>query len=255
MTVFGSYSKYYNLLYKDKDYAGETEYVHALIQKYHPRSKNILDLGCGTGRHDFLLAQNGYSVTGVDMSEEMLAVANSQLSTLSSQPSTIRFIKGDICTVRMDLEFDAVLSLFHVMSYQITNELLRNAISNSYRHLKSGGIFIFDFWYGPAVLTDIPTVRVKRLEDEDLSIYRIATPVMHMNESIVDVNYEVLIEYKETKTLDKLKETHRMRYFFLPELEFMLKSEGFRIIADLAWMRLDKKLSSDSWNGVLIARK
>jgi len=65
----------------------------------------------------------------------------------------------------------------------------------------------------------------------------------------------VLIEDKKTKTLDTLKETHRMRYFFLPELEFMLRSVGFSIIEDLEWMRLDRRLSPDSWYGVLIARK
>jgi len=189
------------------------------------------------------------------MSEEMLAVANSHLTTLNPQPSTLRFTQGNICTVWLNLEFDAVLSLFHVMSYQTTNEMIHNVISNVYRHLKSGGIFVFDFWYGPAVLTDRPAVRVKRLEDEDLSVYRIATPVMHMNENVVDVNYEVLIEDKKTKTLDTLKETHRMRYFFLPELEFMLRSVGFSIIEDLEWMRLDRRLSPDSWYGVLIARK
>ena len=77
MDVFNLYARYYNLLYKEKDYAGEAEYVHKLIQKYQPGAKSILDLGCGTGRHDILLAEKGYSVTGVDRSEEMLAVANS----------------------------------------------------------------------------------------------------------------------------------------------------------------------------------
>jgi SAM-dependent methyltransferase len=133
--------------------------------------------------------------------------------------------------------------------------MIHNAISNAYRHLKSEGIFVFDFWYGPAVLTDRPAVRVKRLEDEYLSVYRIATPVMHMNENVVDVNYEVLIEDKNTKALDTLKETHRMRYFFLPELEYMLTSAGFSILENLAWMSLEKTLSSDSWYGVLVARK
>src|SRR3990172_5281821 len=81
MTVFGKYSSYYNLLYKDEDYAGEVEYIHNLIQKHSPGAKSILDLGCGTGRHDLLLAEKGYSVTGVDQSEEMLAVAKAPATT------------------------------------------------------------------------------------------------------------------------------------------------------------------------------
>ena len=52
MSVFGdNYSRYYNLLYSDKDYLGESRYIDGLIQKYSPGAKNVLDLGCGTGRH------------------------------------------------------------------------------------------------------------------------------------------------------------------------------------------------------------
>jgi len=89
MSVFNKYSRYYNLLYRDKDYAGEADYVHELIRKYSPDAKSLLDLGCGTGRHAFPLAKKGYSVTGVDISEEMLAVASSHLSSLSWRPSTL----------------------------------------------------------------------------------------------------------------------------------------------------------------------
>ncbi len=78
MATFGNYSRYYNLLYKDKDYKGEAGFIHDLIQKYLPDAQNILDLGCGTGRHDALLAKKGYAITGVDMSEEMLLIAHSQ---------------------------------------------------------------------------------------------------------------------------------------------------------------------------------
>lgn len=78
MTTFGNYSRYYNLLYKDKDYKGEAGFIYDLIQKYSPGAKSILDLGCGTGRHDLLLAEKGYAITGVDMSEEMLLIARSQ---------------------------------------------------------------------------------------------------------------------------------------------------------------------------------
>ena len=55
MSILGTYSRYYNLLYKDKDYAGEAAYIYDLIGRYRPGATNILNLGCGTGRHDHLL--------------------------------------------------------------------------------------------------------------------------------------------------------------------------------------------------------
>ena len=78
MTVFGEYSDYYNLLYSDKNYANETQFLFDLLKKYAPRCETILDLGCGTGAHAALMAQRGCSVVGVDRSESMLAAARQQ---------------------------------------------------------------------------------------------------------------------------------------------------------------------------------
>lgn len=54
--VFEAYSMRYNLLYKDKYYAGEAEHIHELLQTYVPNPKSILDLGCGTCIYGPLLA-------------------------------------------------------------------------------------------------------------------------------------------------------------------------------------------------------
>ncbi|MGO8176209.1 SAM-dependent methyltransferase, partial [Rhizobium ruizarguesonis] len=58
-------------------------------------------------------------------------------------------------------------------------------------HLEDGGIFIFDFWYGPAVLWQRPSTRVKRLENDEISVVRVAESVVHDAENIVDVNYTI----------------------------------------------------------------
>ena len=60
MSVFNEYARYYDLLYRNKDYAGETDYVHNLIQAQIPDAKSILNLGCGSGRHDRCLVDKGY---------------------------------------------------------------------------------------------------------------------------------------------------------------------------------------------------
>lgn len=238
MSVFGAYSRYYNLLYKDKDYAGEAAYIRSLIELHHPQARNILDLGCGTGRHDLLLAHMGYEVTGVDQSEEMLAVAAAQLSALGHHPPSIHldFKQGDIRSVRLGSSFDAVVSLFHVMSYQTTNEDLSAAFATARAHLKPGGVFIFDCWHGPAVLTDRPTVRVKRLEDDGIAVTRIAEPTMQPDGNLVEVNYQVFVRDKAGCGVEELNETHRMRYLFRPEIELFATAAGMSIIASSEWM-------------------
>jgi 2-polyprenyl-3-methyl-5-hydroxy-6-metoxy-1,4-benzoquinol methylase len=66
--VFEDYVAYYDLLYQDKDYAREAEFVHRLIQDEMPGAVSILDLGCGTGTHAAIFAEMGYSVHGIDHS-------------------------------------------------------------------------------------------------------------------------------------------------------------------------------------------
>ena len=251
--VFERYARYYNLLYKGKDYAAEARYVHELIQNQCPGARSILDLGCGTGNHNFELANFGYEITGVDLSEEMLAAANARLASINSSIPPPCFQIGDIRTVRLKRTFDAVISLFHVMSYQVTNEDLQAAITTAKKHLVPGGFFIFDCWYGPAVLSDPPVVRVKRLEDDSIEVIRIAEPLMYPNENLVDVNYQVMITDKLTSTVEQLLETHRMRYLFLPELRIMLQAEGFSLVKAVEWMT-SKELSSYSWCACIVAR-
>ena len=75
-----------------------------------------MDIGCGTGRHDILLAEKGYDVTGVDMSEEMLTVANARLSDLKSKNLNVKFYQGDVRNIKLSAKFDTVISLFHVIN-------------------------------------------------------------------------------------------------------------------------------------------
>lgn len=252
MAVFGKYAQYYNLLYKNKDYQGEVDYIDSLIvASSQSGTEKILDIGCGTGNHDILFAKKGYQVVGIDMSQDMINEANKKVA----DESNLKFYLGNATDFNLETKFDVVISLFHVMSYQTTNEALTKSFQNAYSHLKKDGIFIFDFWYGPAVLTDRPVLRVKTLEDEEIKVYRIAKPEIHANENVVDVNYEVLIVDKSTGTIDQINETHKMRYLFKPELDYMLKKIGLKTIKFLEWMNLEKRPDFTSWNACLIVKK
>jgi SAM-dependent methyltransferase len=223
MTVFNEYARYYDMFYQDKDYRGEADYVHKLIQELAPGAGTVLNLGCGSGRHDRILAELCYKVTGVDLSREMLVAAEAA----GAGNSSIDYVQGDARSVRLKRTFDVVIALFHVMSYQVTNADLKAVFETARCHLKPGGVFIFDCWYGPGVLCDLPTVRVREIEDTAANVIRIAEPVLHANDNVVDVNYRVIVMDKSSGTARHLKETHRMRYLFIPELKEYLDQVGF----------------------------
>lgn len=254
MSVFGNYARYYNLLYRDKDYAGEAEFMHQLLQTYAPSTQSILELGCGTGNHALLLAKSGYAVHGVDLSFQMLQQASDRVSQLPQElVSKLAFSQGDIRTIRLDRKFDAIVSLFHVISYQTTNQDLQATFATAKAHLKPGGVFIFDYWYGPAVLSDRPNIRIKRLEDEEIGITRIAEPLMHPNQNLVDVNYQVFIKDKNTGAVEELQETHRMRYLFKPEIELLFTDLQLEPIECREWMS-NREPGFDTWGVYFVGR-
>ena len=203
MTQFGDlYSRYYDLIYQSKDYSSEVEYVDTLIKNEPIKIKTILDLGCGTGRHDELLINKGYVVHGVDISEEMLKVAETRRKNIEND---LFFSQSDITKLELNEKFDAVISLFHVMSYQLSNKALDEVFSRVKSHLNDGGIFIFDFWYGPAVLTDPPKATTKRLEDKFIKITRTAESQINVQKNTVDVKFDIIVENKKDYKILKKK--------------------------------------------------
>jgi len=256
-TVFSDYARYYDLLYRDKDYAAEAEYVAGLIRKFHPSARSILELGSGTGMHAIHLAKQGYEVTGVDLSPGMVNIARSNVEA-TPQPSTLNlqpiFLEEDIREVRLNKRFDAVIALFHVISYQTTNEDVTATFETARHHLNPGGVFIFDVWYGPAVLTERPEVRIKRMADDQTEITRLAEPVLHPNENRVDVHYHVFVRDLATQAVVELKETHAMRYFFKPEIDRIAIHAGFQCQHAEEWLS-GRAIGCDTWGVCFVLKK
>jgi len=255
MSSFGSYADYYELFYKEKDYASEAGYVLSHLRRHGSRGTSLLELGCGTGRHAEHFVRLGHEVHGVDLSSNMLKAAESKKTAMPEElRARLNFTHGDIRAIRLKKRFDAVVSLFHVFSYQTTNDDLSAAVATAAAHLADGGILLFDFWYGPAVIRQLPEVRVQRFEDKELRLTRIAEPVVHVDKNIVDVHYELLVERKPGGKLETIRETHSMRYLFLPEIELLLARHGMELIGSHAWMKTTAP-GFDSWNACAVARR
>lgn len=252
MQVFNHYSRYYDLLYQDKDYKSEAEFVSYWLNRQGVASGTILELGCGTGRHALEFARLGYNLHGVDQSITMIEQACKRISPELKEH--ISFDEADIRTAKIGKEFDAVISLFHVASYQTANDDIRGMFKTAELHLRSGGIFLFDCWYGPAVLTERPAVRVKRLSDDAIEITRIAEPLIYPNDNVVDINFTIHIVDRVTRKEEEVREKHSMRYFFGPELSMLLKLTGFELVAMFEWMS-GKDLDFTTWSATIIAKK
>ena len=243
---FKDYSNYYDFFYEDKNYKKEVNFLKNFFYKNKFKAKNILEFGSGTGNHAILLAKSGYNVHGIELSPEMILKAKKHK----------RFFlqKGDITKINLKKKFDVVLSMFHVISYLTINQKVISAFKNANKHLKKNGLFIFDFWYTPAVLSQKPTKKIKKIKKNNLELTRIARPINHINNNIVDVNYKIIVKNFKSKSSDIFNELHSMRHFSLPEIDLFASVSGFERIGALDILTKQKP-SKDSWGICVVLKK
>lgn len=242
---FNIYSKYYNLLYKDKDYLSEVNYVIEKLLETKSKVKSILEFGCGTGGHGLLLKQKGFSVYGLERSKGMVSVA---------RKNGLECEVADISNFELNESFDAVIALFHVISYMTKNESLINTFRNANKHLSKGGVFLFDIWYSPAVYNLKALPRIKRMQDDQLKVVRIAEPVIDVNSNIIDVQFSIIAKDLISEEITDIFESHPMRHFSTPEIGLLAKLTGFELLKAEEFLS-GKNPSQNSWGVCYMLKK
>jgi SAM-dependent methyltransferase len=252
--VFGSlYSDAYDVLYHNKDYSAECDLIEQIFRDYgHGVIRNVLDLGCGTGNHAIPLAQQGYEVVGVDRSAAMLSHAQKKATNLLSN-KRVAFHTGDIRHVDLQRCFDAALMMFAVLGYQLETADVLSTLKTARRHLHRGGILIFDVWYGPAVLRQQLSQRVKVIPTIEGQILRVASGELDIRHHIGTVHYHVW-RLEGERLVAETEEKHQMRYFFPLELDLFLESSGFALIRLGAFPAFAEEPGETTWNILGVAR-
>ncbi|MBU6154228.1 MAG: class I SAM-dependent methyltransferase [Bdellovibrionales bacterium] len=240
--VFLDYSKYYDLIYQDKAYQIEAEFILRLIRKHHPAAKTLLNIGCGTGKHDRFFAEAGFQVTGIDLSSEMLEIARA-----SNKGDSFQYLASDARDFRANEPFDAVVSLFHVFSYQNSNDDALRFLTTLRSALKTDGVGIFDYWYGPAVIHQKPGSREKKVSSENLEVLRKTNSRIDYVKSVVEVDFEIKINQKNPPLQRILNESHHMRYFSCNELDLLAASSGLNA-SHFAWLSESRAPGIEDWN-------
>lgn len=242
---FFLYSKYYNLLYQDKDYNLEATYISNCIKTFNPEAKTILEFGSGTGGHGLVLKNMGFDVYGLERSEMM--VQEAQLHEFPCE-------HADITNFKINRKFDSVISVFHVISYITDNALLKKVFRNAFKCLNPGGLFIFDVWYSPAVYHQKPEIRIRKVENDEINVIRIAEPEIHINMNIVDINYSILVKNKTSEKWIQFQEKHPMRHFSIPEVSLLASFTGFEFLSAEEFLT-GKQPSENTWGVNFILRK
>jgi SAM-dependent methyltransferase len=246
--VFGAgYADAYDAFYEEKDYEGECDLLERIFGEYSDGPvRTILDLGCGTGNHALSLARRGYDVVGVDRSEAMLEQARRKAG------DAVAFDVGEIRDVRLGREFDAVLALFAVLGYQLGNDDVLAALRAVRKHLRRGGLLVFDVWYGPAVLHERPAPRLRTIEKGSRRLVRASDGRLDVRHHVCTVDFRIS-ESEDDRLVTEAVERHEVRYFFPLELQLFLSSAGLRLLRLGAFPDFDVEPNETTWNVLTVA--
>jgi 2-polyprenyl-3-methyl-5-hydroxy-6-metoxy-1,4-benzoquinol methylase len=251
MDVFKNYAKYYDLLYREKDYEEECDFIEQALREFSKlKVKSILELGCGTGGHAIPLARRKYEMTGIDASTVMLNTAKEKSAKLGLD---IDVLQSDIRDFNFKEKFDSIICMFAVLNYLTGNEDIEKTLRNVREHLKENGLFIIDVWNGLAVLRILPSVRVKTVEQNKTKIIRIVEPELDAVNHICRNHYKMIILEKD-RLIEEIEETHVIRYLFPQEIKHYLEQSGFEVLKICEFPKIDAAVDENIWNMAVISR-
>lgn len=155
---------FYDLIYGQKPYEREAEWVHGRIQA-HLRSggSTLLDVGCGTGGHLAHLRRH-YQCDGLDLDAGLLAIARERY------PGSA-FHQGDMADFDLGRRYDALVCLFSAIGYVRTTDRLRQTMRTFARHLAPGGVVLVEPWLAPEVFRS-GYVHVDLVEQPEINVAR-----------------------------------------------------------------------------------
>ena len=145
------------------------------------------------------------------------------------------------------------MSLFHVISYQLSNKNLESFFKNSKNHLNVNGILGFDFWYTPAVKFQKPSIRLNEIKNKNLKLIRLAEPSI-LKKTLVKVKYSIIIKNLLKQTTNVIREDHLMRHFTYIELKKIFLKYGFKCLY-LRELKSNKKPSKNTWGVFCLLQK
>jgi len=253
---FNTYAKFYNLLYKDKDYAKEARYIHNLINNYSLQQTSelkLLDLACGTGKHLSELSNFGYNgLFGSDISPAMIEVAR---QSAAESKKNIEFYNYSFQqSDNIPGKFDVVISMFSAVNYITSFNDQLQTFRNVHKLLHYDGLFIFDFWNGNAVVRDFSPVKVLRKNDNQSEIIRISKTGIDLIEQKATVIFNCLY-FEDQVKLNEFEEVHQLHYYFFSEMHNLLEIAGFTLLHQSPFLEPDKKVDPYDWNISIIAQK
>lgn len=223
MEAYTGFASVYDLFMDNIPYEDWCTYVTGLLKEYGVEDGLLLDLGCGTGKLTRLLAEEGYDMIGVDLSEEMLEVA---LEHEMEDPKQILYLQQDMREFELYGTVRAVVSICDSMNYIMEYGDLVQVFRLVNNYLDPKGVFIFDLnteYKYREMLADYTFA-----EDREESSF--IWNNFYDEEDKVN-EYDLTLFVKEGELYRKFEETHYQRAYSLEEIKQAIGEAGMEFVA------------------------
>lgn len=249
--IFRDYAKIYDIIYKDKDYLGECDFLVKIFKKYAKEPvRDVLDVACGTGNHAMILAKKGFNMYAQDMSADMLGLARKKAK---SKNLKIKFMPArPMQSFSHKRKFDAVIAMFSSIDYVIGHNDFKSTLKNIRACLKNTGIFTFDFWNKSYVLKHYSPSRKRIFADGDKKVVRISKTNLDRGNSVAKIEYTCHY-FDNGRKLHSINESHRMKFYGISEIKKILNECGFETLACFPFLKSGKNNCSGDWNISIVA--
>ncbi len=218
MDAYHALAASYDRLTNDVDYEATVAFYLDILQREGVKPRTAVDLACGTGSVTVLLAEKGLDVIGVDMSEEMLTVAQQKAMNCRNMP---RFVCQKLQELRLPRGVDLAVCALDSLDYITDPADCQEAIQRVYKALNPGGIFIFDV----NTPEKLRAMNGQVFLDEDDDVYCVWRGEFDEEANICSYGMDLFQRRGETWT--RSFEEHREYAYSQAQLTEYLKAAGF----------------------------
>ncbi|SIS52107.1 class I SAM-dependent DNA methyltransferase [Salimicrobium salexigens] len=229
---YGQLAVVYDRLMEDAPYDEWKAFFLNILSKEEVRAEYVLELGCGTGEITHRLEEEGFKMTGVDMSEEMLAIASSKRN------SSIRWVQQDIANLEGLREYGAVISFCDVVNYITEERGLESMFLNAYEALEEGGVFIFDI--------HSPSHAHKHMSGQTFAeVYDDLSYIWFCDEENDVMTHDLTFFIEHEGVYRRFDEVHHQRIYQPDYIRKALSDAGFEISGVYSDFSLDESEDGD----------
>ncbi|HEX2948415.1 MAG TPA: class I SAM-dependent methyltransferase [Armatimonadota bacterium] len=219
---FNDIAPYYDEVMSVVPYKHWVQYLRKLFKHYGWKPKSILDIATGTGSVALLLAEEGYDVTGVDLSAQMIEIARIKAAKCDDG-KTVNFLCQDATQLTVTEQFDAAISLFDSFNYILPAKGLQDAFANAFAAVTSGGLFIFDLNSEYALEKNL--FSQDNLWDDTASVKHVWTSTYNKRTRIATVDMQFYLPNGKA-----FREVHKERAHRHADVIRFLREAGFEFL-------------------------